>query len=390
MIYFNNFICRLLLLPPANKVCEGYVFTPVCQSFCSEGGLPRWDTPPPSREQTPPRTRGRHPPEQTPWEQTPPPPDQRQTHHLDQRQTPPYTGADPPHAVHAGRYGQQSGGTHPTGMHTCYCVVVTVLISQHKLVVDRECQSPIDTNASKPCPIQSVSFIDCDINAKQTKTNCFTFSIWVAETLDSRGEKKINQSSICSWYIHITVTFRRLGISPPSRLNINSDLSAIIFCTGSTLNIGPSGKGKVCVNFISWNDWIFSIWVIFQLLPVPTTQGKTQTFHLREKRNLFSENERHYPDLSSQRKKKFVFRKRKTWLHLTHQTMRNWRSYLVITKMTCLFRFWSFFKKFTSTTENKRRSQIRCEAMSWKSERIGFPQLSFQRWNHHKENFQRK
>ena len=24
-------------LPPANELCEGYVFTPVCQSFCSEG-----------------------------------------------------------------------------------------------------------------------------------------------------------------------------------------------------------------------------------------------------------------------------------------------------------------------------------------------------------------
>ena len=24
-------------LPPANEVCEGYVFTPVCQSFCSGG-----------------------------------------------------------------------------------------------------------------------------------------------------------------------------------------------------------------------------------------------------------------------------------------------------------------------------------------------------------------
>ena len=28
-------------LPPANEVCEGYVFTPVCQSFCSRGrGVP--------------------------------------------------------------------------------------------------------------------------------------------------------------------------------------------------------------------------------------------------------------------------------------------------------------------------------------------------------------
>ena len=25
-----------------------------------------------------------------------------------------------PGAVHAGRYGQQAGGKHPTGMHTCY------------------------------------------------------------------------------------------------------------------------------------------------------------------------------------------------------------------------------------------------------------------------------
>ena len=29
----------LYLLPPANEVCEGYVFTPVCQSFCSWGGM---------------------------------------------------------------------------------------------------------------------------------------------------------------------------------------------------------------------------------------------------------------------------------------------------------------------------------------------------------------
>ena len=26
----------------------------------------------------------------------------------------------PPGAVHAARYGQQAGGTHPTGMHTCF------------------------------------------------------------------------------------------------------------------------------------------------------------------------------------------------------------------------------------------------------------------------------
>ena len=32
----------LVFLPPANEVCEGYVFTPVCQSICSqEGCLPQ-------------------------------------------------------------------------------------------------------------------------------------------------------------------------------------------------------------------------------------------------------------------------------------------------------------------------------------------------------------
>ena len=30
------------------------------------------------------------------------------------------SGADTPCTVHAERYGQQAGDTHPTGMHTCY------------------------------------------------------------------------------------------------------------------------------------------------------------------------------------------------------------------------------------------------------------------------------
>ena len=64
------------LLPPANEVCEGYVFTPVCHSVHGGGGdvclSACWDTPP---------------------------------------------GADI--VRHAVRYWQQAGGTHPTGMHTC-------------------------------------------------------------------------------------------------------------------------------------------------------------------------------------------------------------------------------------------------------------------------------
>ena len=64
-----------ILLPLANEVCEGYVFTPVCHSV-HRGGVclsACWDTPTPRsrhpREQTPPRadTPGsRHPQEQTP------------------------------------------------------------------------------------------------------------------------------------------------------------------------------------------------------------------------------------------------------------------------------------------------------------------------------------
>ena len=86
-----------ILLPPATKLGEGYVFTGVCDSVHrGEGGLPRCllGYPPPRAD--------------TPRKQTPPPP-----------------GADtprirhPPIAEHAGRYGQRAGGTHPTGMQSC-------------------------------------------------------------------------------------------------------------------------------------------------------------------------------------------------------------------------------------------------------------------------------
>ena len=79
------------LLPPANEVCEGYVFTRVCQSFCSQGGR-AW----------PGGVCG--------------------------------GGMRSPGGVHAGgacavctprgliirdTFGQCAGGTHPTGMHSC-------------------------------------------------------------------------------------------------------------------------------------------------------------------------------------------------------------------------------------------------------------------------------
>ena len=90
-----------LLSPPANEVCEGYVFTCVCHSVHGGGGVclnACWD--PPSGADTPPRSRP--PAEQTPPEQTP------------------AGNRHPLCAVHAGRYSQQEGGMHPTGMQSCW------------------------------------------------------------------------------------------------------------------------------------------------------------------------------------------------------------------------------------------------------------------------------
>ena len=103
-----------------------------CLSFCPQGGVPGqvppWDQVPPSGPGTPPR------PGTPPWDQVPlpgtrytlqgpgTPPGTRYTP-LDQvHPTGPGTPWDqysprdqvhPPGAVHAGRYGQQVGGTHP-------------------------------------------------------------------------------------------------------------------------------------------------------------------------------------------------------------------------------------------------------------------------------------
>ena len=75
----------------------------VCLSAC-------WDTHPPRAD--------------TPREQScPPRADTTQEH------TPPGS-TPPPRAVHAGRYGQQAGGTHPTGMHTCTTFVYSVQMKE--------------------------------------------------------------------------------------------------------------------------------------------------------------------------------------------------------------------------------------------------------------------
>ena len=64
----------------------------------------------------PPRQVIIHPPGRYSPRQVHPPPPGRYT----PQQVQPPAGTPPPGAVHAGRYGQQAGGTHPTGMHSCY------------------------------------------------------------------------------------------------------------------------------------------------------------------------------------------------------------------------------------------------------------------------------
>ena len=153
-------VTLLPLLPPANEVCEGYVFTRVCLSTGGRestwagtpgvGTPPRPGTAPGPGTPTPP---GTSPRPGTPPDQVHPLPDQvhpqDQVHPLPEqvpprtrypwtRYTPPGTRlGTPPGAVYAGRYGQQAGGTHPTGMHSCY--VIIVIIFKFKTRVDLTC-----------------------------------------------------------------------------------------------------------------------------------------------------------------------------------------------------------------------------------------------------------
>ena len=140
----------LLLLPAANVVCKGYVFTPVCYSV-HRGDVclsPCWDTPPwadspwadTSPGQTPPgrHLSGRHPtPRQTPPRQTPPgrhPLGRRLPRQCMLGYTAPvqcmlgYTDTAPLSStywhtqcpVHAGiDMATAADGTHPTLMHSC-------------------------------------------------------------------------------------------------------------------------------------------------------------------------------------------------------------------------------------------------------------------------------
>ena len=121
-----NKLCKRYNYRPQTKLQEGYVFTAVSDSVHRGSASVHSGIPPPLSRQPP----SRHPPSRHPPEQTHPPhqrtplgvgtPQSRDP----PEQTPPQSrhppgSRHPPCAVHAGRYGQQAGGMHSTGMQSC-------------------------------------------------------------------------------------------------------------------------------------------------------------------------------------------------------------------------------------------------------------------------------
>ena len=122
--------CQLTFLPPANEVCEGYVFAPVYLSVSHSGRYtpldrynllgrynPRQVHPHPW--QVHPSWAGTPPAGTPPWAGTPP----GQVHPL-RRYTPlgrytPWAGT-PPMSTACWEIRATRGGTHPTGMHSCW------------------------------------------------------------------------------------------------------------------------------------------------------------------------------------------------------------------------------------------------------------------------------
>ena len=96
----NRIIFDIIYYRQQTKLRQGYVFTSVFDSV-HRGGLPQC-------------TLGYHPPgADTPLEQAP-----HQTRYPSRSGTHPWS-RHPLCTVHAGRYGQQTGGMHPTGMQSC-------------------------------------------------------------------------------------------------------------------------------------------------------------------------------------------------------------------------------------------------------------------------------
>ena len=96
---------------------QGNIFRSVCQEFCSQGGeyLGRY----PRDQEHSPQDQVHSPQDQVHPQPPRPgtPPGTRYTHGPS---TPPQDQVPTPSCAHAGIYGQQAGGMHPTGMLSCF------------------------------------------------------------------------------------------------------------------------------------------------------------------------------------------------------------------------------------------------------------------------------
>ena len=100
-------MCAWFIFTARNEV--GARFLHVCVILFTGGGLPQCML-------------GYHPPPGpgTPQEQTP-------------RDQAPSPESGTPRAEHAGRYGQRVGGTHPTGMQSCYAENSLSILSRYQI-----------------------------------------------------------------------------------------------------------------------------------------------------------------------------------------------------------------------------------------------------------------
>ena len=115
--YWNAFLLVSFVTTHKRSLGQGNIFRSMCQEFCSQGGLPQC-----MLEYYPPGP-GRHPlgPGRYPhWDQAPPRP------------------GGTPRAEHAGRYGQRAGGTHPTGLQSCFYIFPTYLPFSHLYSIQKK------------------------------------------------------------------------------------------------------------------------------------------------------------------------------------------------------------------------------------------------------------
>ena len=125
--FFANFA---FLLPPANDVWGKVIFSEACVKNSVHRGGSTWAGTSPQTRYTPPWDQA-HPPglgtsprdqihPRTRYTPLGPGTPSRDQVHPSGTSTPRDQVHPPPGAVHAARYGQEAGGTHPTGMHSCF------------------------------------------------------------------------------------------------------------------------------------------------------------------------------------------------------------------------------------------------------------------------------